>query len=280
MFIFGKNTIFMLHIVISCIVALLSITAHADWVQAEGSDIFPATVAEAEACANADQRARTDAITKVTGETIAAETIQRCTDQGDDVQCTQNAAIWSTLGGTIIQTRNREQETLVEAESYRRCIVRFQADVKLSHGNPDPNFTLGLVVNAAIYRPGDAMVLRLNPSQPMYVQIFQWLPYEKADAQIVRLFPNRFDQNAQITQPIPIPSPAQAARYDLTLAFPASVPAGQKMVDEYVMAVATRTPVAFRASYTLDDFQKSLAVLPRQDSRIERRAYTIIRGTE
>ena len=263
--------------------ALLILTpsfAFAEWVQAEGSTIFPATVAEAEACANADQRARMDAITKAAGETIAADAIQRCTDQEDEVQCTQNSAIWSTLGGTIVQTRNREQETVAEAESYRRCIVRFQADVKLSQGTPDPSFTLGMIVNAAIYRPGDNMVLRFNPSQPMYVQVFQWLPYEKADAQIVRLFPNRFDQDAHLIQATSIPSPDQAQRYDLKLAFPATSPAGQKMVDEYVMAVATRTPVVFRSSYTLDDFQKLLAELPRQDSRIERRAYAIIRGDE
>ena len=52
------------------------------------------------------------------------------------------------------------------------------------------------------------------------------------------------------------------------------------MVDEYLMVVATRTPITMRDSLTLDDFQQAIAEIPRNDSRIIRRAYNIIRGNE
>ena len=263
--------------------ALLILTpsfAQAEWVQAVGSYIFPPNLAEAEACDKADQRARINAITQITGETLSADETQRCTDQGDEAQCARNSAVWTTLGGTIVQTRNRVQQTVPELESYRRCVVSFQADVRVSQGVPDPGFTLGFALNSAVYRDGESMVLRLKPSQPMYVQIFQWLPYEKGDAQIVRLFPNGFDTDTRMTQPTTIPSADGSKLYDLKLGFPAQPPAGQKMEVEYLMVVATRTPIALRDGYTLDDFQRQIAEIPRNDSRIIRRAYNIIRGPE
>ena len=259
---------------------LSSHVAQAEWVQSEGSYVFPSNVTEAEACAKADERARLAAISKITGETLSAEETQRCTDQGDEAQCAHNSAIWTTLGGKITKVIDRVQRTVTEMESYRRCVVQFQADVQVSQGVPDPSFTLGVTLNAAVYRNGESMVIRLKPSQPMFVQIFQWLPYEKDDAQISRLFPNSFDGQFRLTQAASVPSAEGSKHYDLKLTFPAAPPVSQKMVDEYLMVVATRTPVTFRDSYTLEDFQKLLAEIPRNDSRIIRRAYNIVRGSE
>lgn len=253
---------------------------HAEWVQAEGSYIFPPSLTETEACANADQRARIGAIITVTGETLSADETQRCTDQGDEAECARNSAIWTSLGGTIVQTRNLVQQTLPEQESFRRCVVRFEADVKAAQGLPDPSFTLGFTLNANVFRDGENMVLHLNPSQPMYVQIFQWLPYEKGEAQVLRLFPNGFDTDGRITQPITIPTTKGSKRYDLKLRLPPPSLTSQKMVDEYLMVVATRTPVTLRDSLSLNDFQRVIAEIPRTDSRIIRCAYNIIRGDE
>ena len=114
----------------------------------------------------------------------------------------------------------------------------------------------------------------------MSVQLFQWLPYEKGDAQVSRLFPNRFDATARIEHPVTFPTETGARRYDLKLAFPANQPAGRKMVDEYLMVVATRTPVKFRDGYSLAEFNAVVAEIPQADRRIVRRAYNILRSGE
>ncbi|HLN25433.1 MAG TPA: DUF4384 domain-containing protein [Patescibacteria group bacterium] len=261
----------------SCIAAF---PARAEWVQASGSYMFPPVMTEAEACQQAEERARADAVRQVTGETLSSEETFRCTDQGNEADCARNATVWTMVGGEIRSIRDRKAETTVEMEAYRKCTVSFSADVYVAEGKPDPGFDVGVTLNNTVYRNNEALTVTLKPSQPMTVQVFQWLPYEKGDAQVSRIFPNVFDTLARIDKPVTIPSDAGAKRYDLKLSFPAGQPGGRKMVDEYLMVVATRKPVAFRDSYTLDDFNRMVAEIPLGDRRIVRKGYNIVRGGE
>jgi hypothetical protein len=256
--------------------------AQADWVWAEGSYAFPETVAEADACAKAEERARIEAIRKTEGEVISAEEVQFCADQTlhDTVQCSHNSAIWTSLGGRIVGIKSRTQKTVPELNSYRRCIVGFDADVRTQLGSSDPAFTLGVSLNAPVYRDGEQMVIQVQPSQPMYIQVFQWQPTGKTNAPIIKLFPNEFDTQSRWENHGSIPSEAGRKLYDLKVFFPDHFPATQSMADEYVMVIATRTDIAFRDTYTLDDFEKQLAEIPRNDSRIVRRSYAIVRGAQ
>jgi len=254
--------------------------AHAEWVSATGSYQFPTVMPEAEACQQAEDRARADAVRHVTGETLSSEDVMRCSDQGDEAECARNSTVWTMVGGVIRSTRNRTTETTQEVEGFHKCTVAFEADVHVAEGRSDPNFDVGVVLNNMVYRDGENLVVALKPSQAMAVQVFQWLPYEKGDAQVARIFPNAFDNLARIDKPIAIPTEAGAKRYDLKVSFPIGQPAGRKMVDEYLMVVATRKPVAFRDSYSLEDFNKLLAEIPLGDRRIVRRAYNIVRRSE
>jgi hypothetical protein len=262
------------------LIALLPATASAEWVHAGGSYIFPPVMAEAEACQQAEGRARADAVRRVTGETLSSEEAMRCTEQGDDADCSRNATIWTSIGGDIRATRNRQSETTVEVGTIRKCTVSFDADVHVAEGKPDPSFDVGVVLNNAVYRDGEALTVTLKPSQPMVVQVFQWLPYESGEAQVGRVFPNAFDTTARIEKPTSIPTAANVKHYGLKVGFPTGQSARRKMVDEYLMVVATRTPVAFRDSYSLDDFNRVVAEIPLGDRRIVRRLYNIVRGGE
>jgi hypothetical protein len=254
--------------------------AAAEWVRATGSFLFPPVMPEAEACQAAEERARADAVRQVGGETLAAEDILRCTEQGDEADCARNSTVWTAVGGDIRAVRGRTVETAAEVEGYRKCTVALEADVKVAEGRADPGFDLGVALNNAVFRDGEALVVSLKPSQPMAVQIFQWLPYEKGEAQIARIFPNAFDTAERIDRPVTVPTDTAARRYAMKVGFPVGMPARRKMVDEYLMVVATRKPVNFRDAYSLDDFNRLLSELPRGDRRIVRRAYNIVRGGE
>ncbi|MBF0561072.1 MAG: DUF4384 domain-containing protein [Alphaproteobacteria bacterium] len=258
----------------------LPFPASAEWVQARGSYIFPPVMAEAEACQLAENRARAEAVRQVTGETLSSEETMRCTEQGNEADCARNSTVWTMVGGEIRSTRNRKTETTVEVEAFRKCTISFEADVYVAEGKPDPNFDIGVTLNNAVYREGEKLTVTLKPSQPMAVQIFQWLPYEKGDAQVARIFPNPFEKNGYIDKPINIPTEAGARHYDLTAAFPVGQPAGRKMVDEYLMVVATRKPMTFRDTYSLDDFNRVMAEIPQRDRRLVRKVYNIVRGSE
>jgi hypothetical protein len=254
--------------------------ASAEWVRASGSYLFPPVVPEAEACQAAEERARADAVRQVSGETLASEDILRCTEQNDQADCARNSVVWTAVGGDIRGVRERTQQTTADVEGYRKCSVTLEADVKVAEGMPDPAFDLGVGLNNSVFREGEPLVVTLKPSQAMAVQIFQWLPYEKGDAQIARIFPNAFETVERIDKPITVPTEAGGRRYTMKLGFPAGMSAKRKMVDEYLMVVATRKPMAFRDSYSLDDFNRLLSELPRADRRIVRRAYNIVRGGE
>ena len=250
--------------------------ASAEWVRATGAYLFPPIMPEAEACQQADSRARADAVRQVTGETLSSEEAMRCTEQGAEVECARNSTVWTMVGGEIRSTRNARAVTTVEVESFRKCTVSFEADVHVAEGKADPNFDVGVVLNNAVYRDGEKLLVTLKPYQPMEVQIFQWLPYEKGDAQVARIFPNSFDTQSRIETPTTIP----AKRYDLKVTFPAGQPLSRKMVDEYLMVVATKKPMGLRDSYSLDEFNRLVAEIPLGDRRIVRRAYNIVRGSE
>ena len=155
---------------------------------------------------------------------------------------------------------------------YRRCAVRFQADVLASSGHSDPNFDVGVQLNNPVFREGESLVLSLAPTQPMWVQVFQWLPYEQTADQVRRLFPHSPDDQAFIQAPAVLPG----RNYDYKMVLP---PGGRKAVDEYVLVLASRQPLNLQDKYTLDDFSRLVAELPRGDSRLVRRSYLIVPGS-
>lgn len=246
------------------------------WVRAEGSYAFGPETAEAEACRLAEDRALSRAVTDTLGETLGADDLTVCDQMAGDVQCRQHQAVWTMLGGGVRGVRGRSVRVEPYVEDTRRCLVSLEADVSPPDAAPDPSFTLGLAVNAASFRDGDAMVLTLSPSQPMSIQIFQWLPYRRDGFQVVKVFPNAYDRSAQVDGPATIPGPA--GRYSLTVRFPEGQDRGVRLVDEFLMVVATRRSVPLADGYGIEDFNRAVAEVPVRDRRILRRAYTVVRS--
>lgn len=263
---------------LAAIALLPSSPAMAEWVSASGSYLFPPVMPEAEACGYAEDRARSEAVRQVTGETIAAEDVLRCTEQGDEAQCAHNSALWSTMQGYIRKTRGKTVRVRHSVAGHRECVVSVEAEIAAAEGQPDPAFDIGVSLNQTVLRQGEPLVVSLAPSQPMWVQVFQWLPYRGDDQAVVRLFPNAYDAAGRMDGPATIPTQAGSRRYDVRVDFPPGMPPGRRIVDEYLVVVATRTPVTLRDSYALEDFRRLLAELPRANSRIVRKAYNIVRG--
>ncbi len=257
---------------------LLALPARAEWIAAKAERVFPPEVSENDACKSAEDHAREDAIRQVTGERLGSEELMRCTEQKDEADCTHNSVVWSVVDGDVRAVRNRVVETAAVTGGIRRCTVTLEADVVVPPGRLDPAFDIGVRLNAGVFRGGEPLVIALSPSQPMAVAVFQWLPYATGDAQVMRLYPNPLDPARKTGQPFTIPTEAGREHYTLRVGFPDGMPDTRRMVDEYLMVVATRQPVEFRDVYALDDFRARLLELPRGDSRIVRKAYSIVRG--
>lgn len=252
----------------------------ADWIAAKGERMFPPEQPEAEACRLAEDKAKEDAVRKVTGERLSSEELMRCSEQGEQAECTHNSAIWSMVDGDVRAVRDRRVQTSQVVGEVRKCTVELEADVVVPPGRPDPSFDLGVKLNGSVFRDGEPLEITLSPSQPMGVAVFQWLPYETGEAQVSRVLPNPFDPISHIDRPTTIPSEAGRKRYVMRVGFPKNLSAGRPMVDEYLMVVATKKPMEFRDGYSLDEFKARLLELPRGEVRMVRKGYVILRGQQ
>ena len=150
------------------------------------------------------------------------------------------------------------------------CTVSLQAFVDAGFGKPDPNFDLTVRLPRKVFEDRDRMTIMLNTSNKMYVTIFNWNPYEKSDAQVRRVFPNRLDTNNLIRASATIPT-------NQTYSIQVQHPETKGDAFEYLHVVATRRPVNFLDSYSLHEFRKKVLEIPRRDRRHVRKPYRIVR---
>ena len=265
--------------VLSFVLALTLIpaAANAGWIGGEGEYNFGPEMAQSEACLKAERRAKEKALRRETGEKISSEDLMVCSETKDDADCSLNRFTWSTIDGLIKGVRNEKTETVPGTSGYRKCRVTLEVDAGVGIGKPDPGFDMTVRLNSRTFRDQEPLKIRLAPTQPMYVTVFQWLPYMKADRQVTRIFPNLFDNKNLFKKPGTVPTVKGARRYDMLVGFPDYLKQKKDLVDEYLMVVGTRKPVKFRKSYSLEEFNARLLEIPRRDRRAIRRAYNIVR---
>jgi hypothetical protein len=252
--------------------------ARADWVAAKGERIFGPETSQAEACRAAEEQAREQALRARLGERLAAEDLLACSEHGDDAECALHRSVWVSLDGDIRAVRDRKVETSDgPAAGFRVCTVSLEADVGTATGQPDPSFDFTVALGTRVFRDGDDLTLSIQPSQPMYVAVFQWQPSDHTATPVRRLFPNDWDGDGRFDAAGTVPTPAGARRYSLRVSFPTGAPESMKMADEYLLVVATRHKVAFRDAYGFDEFKGRLLEIPRPDSRLAKLAYGVVR---
>ena len=264
------------------LVALLSLlapSARAEWVVGKAERVFGPEMTEADACRAAERLAREAALRARLGERVAAEDTLICAEKGEAAECSLHRAAWSMVDGDIRAVRDRRATTQDgPLAGFRTCTVALEADIGIAKGLPDPGFDLTVRMETRVFRDGDELSMGIEPSQPMYVTVFQWLPYDQSATPVTRLFPNKFDADNYFAKRGTVPTGAGAPRYGLRVAFPPNLPADTRIADEYLLVVATRSPVEFRDSYGIDELKGRLLEIPRADARLVKRGYGVVEG--
>ncbi|MBU3602566.1 DUF4384 domain-containing protein [Polynucleobacter sp. AM-25C3] len=253
----------------------ISISSQAAWISGVGEYHFGPDTSEISACSAAEERAKLDALRKFYGESLAMDQTLSCRessslDSASD-QCTMNQILWSQIGGEIKSSRIIKRDVL-EIPGSKVCRVEVVGDISSSRGKPDPGFDVGIKINQSVYRPGEKLTIDLNPNGPMYVAVFNWVPYYDKSKQIIRLFPNSHDAGFFINQKKTIPS----SGYSFELTLPDKVPKNRSFVDEYLLAVITKDPVKWLESYSFDEFKSRLAEFPLDRIRYIKRGYQLL----
>ena len=260
-----------------CITMLFSMDVRGEWMRGEGEYNFSPELSENEACIRADRRARETAMRAVSGERLSSEDLQVCTEMKDTAECSLNQFTWSTINGVIKGIRNKTTKTVSGIGGYRKCRVSLEVDVSVGSGQPDPSFDMTVRLNRGTFRNGELLKINIDPTQPMYISIFQWLPYKKSVLQVQKLFPNEFDEQSHFRKPNSVPTREEQSKYNMKISFPDGLKGKKDRVDEYLMVIGTREPVKFRQTYSLEEFHARLMEIPRNDQRTIRKPYNVVR---
>lgn len=253
----------------------MSLSTQAAWISGFGEYYFGPDSSEIAACSAAEERAKLDALRKFYGESLAMDQTLSCRESGSiesaSDQCSMNQILWSQIGGEIKTSRVIKKD-LLEIPGSKVCRIEIVGDLSSSRGKSDPGFDAGVRINQSVYRPGEKLTLELNPNGPMYVSVFNWVPYYDKSKQIIRLFPNTHDADFYINQKKIIPSTA----YSFELTLPDKIPQNRSFVDEYLIVVITKDSVKWLESYSFDEFKSRIAEFPLDRVRYIKRGYQLL----
>ena len=273
-----RNSIFLSIFIFSFLVIMGQ--AHAEAVNAKGEYLYGPDTSEADACRLAKERAKANALSKVFGESISMEEQMSCREvKGGkpDYGCELNRVSWSSIEGDIRSVTDYHK--VIESRvGERACIVTLTADVVIPDRKPDSSFDLKATLNEKVYRTGDVLTISLEPTVPMHIAIFNWVPYQDRDT-VTQMFPNLMDPQSHITKKTSIPTESKLSAYNFTMTWLESLPKNKTFVDEYLIVIGTKKPIKWLSSYEFSDFKLKLSEIPLDEMRVVKRGYQLIRGS-
>jgi hypothetical protein len=257
--------------------ALFVSDSRGDWVQGKGERLISQDISENDACNFAEQIARKDAIQQATGELMASEDLMICREEKNKASCVLNQVTLSTITGVIRGTKKLDRQIAPGVGGHNQCVIVLDVDVGEGIGRYDPSFDMNVELNNRTFRSGELLEITVAPNEAMYISVFQWLPYEKTELPVQKIFPNPLDQKNHFQKTTTIPTEKARSRYKLEIAFPEGIKGEKDRIDEYLMVVGTRTRINWMSGYTLEELNSRMLEIPRRDQRIIRKGYYVVK---
>ena len=239
---------------------------------------FGPDISRNQACDNARETAKSKAIAMVTGEKVSFDQQLQCfqnTKKGDERKCEINQNSSVLVEGRISKSETIS-ETVKTVPGAQVCTVLMVVDVAPPSVESDPSFDLQLELNRTNFRQGDNLSIRVTPTTPMFIQIFNWRSAFKKD-NVVRIFPNDLDKDTYITKSISIPAKNSEAKYSLELDWDAPTGYDKDFMHESIIVVATKKPMQWLSVYDIQKFKEKLMEIPLNQRRVVQRSYTLLK---
>ena len=239
---------------------------------------FGPDISRNQACDNARETAKSKAIAMVTGEKVSFDQQLQCfqnTKKGDERKCEINQNSSVLVEGRISKSETIS-ETVKTVPGAQVCTVLMVVDVAPPSVESDPSFDLQLELNRTNFRQGDNLSIRVTPTTPMFIQIFNWRSAFNKD-NIVRIFPNDLDKDTYITKSISIPAKNSEAKYSLELDWDAPTGYDKDFMHESIIVVATKKPMQWLSVYDIQKFKEKLMEIPLNQRRVVQRSYTLLK---
>ena len=186
----------MLRILSFIILIFFSFSSFAEVVTVEGTYKHADDMSARDGCKMAQQRAELKAREKVGGKTISLEEMEFCSEIEGKSNCERNRIFFSQFSADITKLDVSDPKKSVEGDIYV-CTVQITADVTPIKQISDPDFNFNVNFNDYTFKDGEELKIEISLSTPMYLNIFQVLPYrDPKDYQVIKLFPNEIEKNS------------------------------------------------------------------------------------
>ena len=230
-------------------------------------------VSPREACKRAEQNAKEKAIKDALGLKISLDERRKCRETDGVLQCEENQTSVLSLNGEITEYKIIQKDDGVDELSKPKvyyCRIQIDAKVKSIIEN-DLNLEFDVRLNRVNFRNGEDLSINFILSEPIFLTIYQYHPYEKIN-KVSKLFPNTKEKNNQVSiKNFNLPSDNLAYKVE----FPTKLK--REQIDEHLIFIATKKKIKFLDSYfSLEDLTKRLMEVGKENIvRKEQKTYTI-----
>ena len=246
-------------------------TSFAEVITVEGTYRHAGDMSPNDGCKMAQQRAELKAREKVGGKTISLEEMELCSEIEGKSNCERNRIFFSQFSADITKLDVSDPKKSVEGDIYI-CTVQITADVTPIKQISDPNFNFNVNFNDYTFKDGEELKIEISLSTPMYLNIFQVLPYrDPKDYQVIKLFPNEIEKNSYIkAAKINLP---KGAKYEIY--FPDNV--NKRSVDEDLVFISSKEKLNFLNKFTTKEDFKNSYIKSSNKMKIIRKTYRVVK---
>ena len=247
-------------------------SASAQVVVTEGSYTYTEEISTKEACYLAKEKAKLKALEKVLGQTISSDEMENCKSVDGKTNCEINQFFLSSFNGEItdlkLLNRKISSEKISSGEDISICKIKIRANVKKNTNILDSSYDFNVKLNEKNFKVGEELKIEVTINKPIYLSIFQVLPYEEKDYQVYKLFPNDLENDNYIKNSnFNLP---QNAKYQIY--FPNI--SNKNSVDEYLVFIASKKDIKWLDKYTKKEDLKS-AYIKEKSIKYMYKEYTI-----
>ena len=250
-----------------------SLPSLAKIIQAKASFMHGEEISTKDGCEFALKKAELNALQKGLNVTISSEETEKCSQIDGKSNCEQNQFFLKTFNGILTEinelSKKKRTETLDSGDIAYICEIEIKTNVEQIKQIKDPNFNFNVKLNEHNFKSGDKLTMEIGFTIPMYLTIFQFLPYEKEGYQVSKLFPNEREEDNYIkSKKITLPFNAKYEIY-----FPEQIT--NENVDEYLFFITSDEKINWLDEYNNINELKSSYINSTKRVKTKYKQYTI-----
>lgn len=266
----------MLRILTLIIIIFYCFPSFSEIVTGEGESLHTEDISVYEGCLIAEQKAKLNALQKVGGHSISSEEFEKCAEVDGVSSCHRNHFFLSSfnadIDGLTVIDKKKSTEPVSDGNTVYICNIKIEANVVLINQITDHNFDFNVNFNSYNFEHGDYLEIEISIINPMYLNIFQLLPYQDPkNYQALKLFPNPLETNSYLT--------SEKTKLPTNGKYRVKIPENidKKSVVDYLVFIASKEKIEFLNEYTtINDLKKSYLGL-KNKVKFKYQQYTIVK---